>query len=106
MLPSSLPEQGHSCIGGVVRGGAGAGNDPVFFDDRGGVLVDGDHGGEGPSLNFYRRDAAKVEGVDGGGDFGLHPGGRPFSSALNRIRANFTVFPQASCAAIFPAGGF
>jgi hypothetical protein len=40
------------------------------------------------------------------GDFGLDPGGRPFSSALNRIRANFTVFPQASCAAIFPAGGF
>jgi hypothetical protein len=37
-------------------------------------LVDGDHGGEGPSLNFYGRDAAKVEGVDGGVISGWIPG--------------------------------
>ena len=56
-----LFKQGNHFVGGVVRRGMGVGNNPVFLDDRCGVLINRKHGVRTYPLELYRQNRAGVE---------------------------------------------
>jgi len=61
VLLSPLLEERQYLISGAVRRGICVGNNAVFLDNRGGVLINRDHGGETCPREIYRQIRRRVE---------------------------------------------